>query len=136
MPNNQKNIEKDSTKKSWSSRYKTSGTILNDKTNQKELLVVRNKEWYEKLCPRIFQVLTEQDAIYEKGRRITSLRNARRINIDIIKLLSRSNKKDAIMVIIDWFTKIIWLRVTITNISSEETVKIYWDKIWKLHEIP
>ena len=30
----------------------------------------------------------------------------------------------------------IQLKVTTTNISSEEIAKIYWDEIWKLHGIP
>jgi len=40
------------------------------------------------------------------------------------------------MVIVDRFTKMVRLKVTMTNISLEEIVKIYRDKIWKLHRIP
>ena len=43
---------------------------------------------------------------------------------------------DAIVVIVDQFTKIIRLRATTTNISSEGIVKIYRDDIWKLHGVP
>jgi len=43
---------------------------------------------------------------------------------------------DAIMVIIDRFTKMIQLKMTTTNISSEGIAKIYRDKIWKMHRIP
>ena len=43
---------------------------------------------------------------------------------------------DTIMIIIDQFTKIIRLKATTTNISSEEIAKIYKDNIWKLHRIP
>ena len=43
---------------------------------------------------------------------------------------------DAIVVIVDWFTKIIWLKVTTTNIPSKGVAKIYRDKIWKLYRIP
>jgi len=43
---------------------------------------------------------------------------------------------DAIMIIVDRFTKMIRLKVTMTNISSEGIAKIYWDEIWKLHGIP
>jgi len=43
---------------------------------------------------------------------------------------------DAIVVIIDQFTKMIQLKVTTTNISSEEITKIYRNKIWKLHGVP
>jgi len=40
------------------------------------------------------------------------------ISIDIIGPLPRSNKMDAILVIVDRFTKMIRLKVTTTNISS------------------
>jgi len=58
------------------------------------------------------------------------------ISINIIGSLPKSNGKDAIVVIVDRFTKIIRLKVTITNISSEEIAKIYWDEIWKLYGVP
>jgi len=43
---------------------------------------------------------------------------------------------DAIVVIVDRFTKMIRLKTTIMNISSKGIVKIYKDEIWKLHGIP
>jgi len=43
---------------------------------------------------------------------------------------------DAILVIIDRFTKIIHLKATTTNISLEEIAKIYRDDIWKLYGVP
>jgi len=43
---------------------------------------------------------------------------------------------EAIVVIVDQFTKMIQLKVTTTNISSEDKAKIYKDKIWKLYGIP
>jgi len=43
---------------------------------------------------------------------------------------------DAIVVIVDQFTKIIRLKATTMNISSEGIAKIYRDEIWKLHGIP
>ena len=58
------------------------------------------------------------------------------ISIDIIGPLPKSNRMDTIVVIIDWFTKMIRLKATTTNISSEEIAKIFRDKIWKLHRIP
>ena len=36
----------------------------------------------------------------------------------------------------DRFTKMIQLKATTTNVSSEEIVKIYRDDIWKLYRIP
>ena len=43
---------------------------------------------------------------------------------------------DAIVVIVDRFTKMIQLKATTINISLEEIAKIYKDKIWKIHSIP
>jgi len=43
---------------------------------------------------------------------------------------------DAIVVIVDRFTKIIRLKATMTNISSEGIAKIYKNDIWKLHGVP
>jgi len=51
------------------------------------------------------------------------------ISIDIIGPLPKSNGMDAIVVIVDKFTKMIHLKATITNISSEEIAKIYRDDI-------
>ena len=53
------------------------------------------------------------------------------ISIDIIGLLSKPKDKDAIIVIVDWFTKIIRLKVITTTVSSEDIAKIYQDDIWK-----
>ena len=43
-------------------------------------------------------------------------------HIDIIRSLSKS---DVIMVIVDQFIKIIWLKTTTTSVLSEEIAKIY-----------
>ena len=43
---------------------------------------------------------------------------------------------DAIVVIIDRFTKMIRLKATTMNISLKGITKIYRDNIWKLHRIP
>ena len=43
---------------------------------------------------------------------------------------------DAIVVIVDWFTKMIQLKVMIINVSSKGIAKIYRDEIWKLYRIP
>ncbi len=58
------------------------------------------------------------------------------ISINIIRLLPKLNGKNTIIVIVDQFTKMIHLKATITNISSEEIAKIYQNKIWKLHGVP
>ena len=58
------------------------------------------------------------------------------ISIDIIGPLPSSNGMDAIVVIMDRFTKMIRLKATTTNISLEEIVKVYRDEIWKIHGVP
>jgi len=58
------------------------------------------------------------------------------ISINIIGPLPKSNEMDAIVVIVDRFTKIIHLKATTMNVSSEEIAKIYRDDIWRLHGIP
>ena len=58
------------------------------------------------------------------------------ISIDIIGLLPKSNGMDAIVVIVDQFMKMIRLKATMTNVSSEGIANIYRDDIWKLHGIP
>ena len=43
---------------------------------------------------------------------------------------------DVIVVIVDQFTNMIWLKATTTSISSEGIAKIYKDNIWKLYGVP
>jgi len=52
-----------------------------------------------------------------------------KISIDIIGPLSKSNGMDAIVVIVNRFMKMIHLKTTTINISSEGIVKIYRDDI-------
>ena len=58
------------------------------------------------------------------------------ISINMIGPLPRSNKMDAILVIVDRFIKMIRLKATMTSLSSEGVAKIYRDEIWKIHGIP
>jgi len=58
------------------------------------------------------------------------------ISINIIGPLPKSNGMNAIVVIVDRFTKMIRLKATTINISLEGIAKIYRDEIWKLHGIP
>jgi len=51
------------------------------------------------------------------------------ISIDIIGPLLKSNGMDATVVIVDRFTKMVHLKATTMNISSEEIAKIYQDDI-------
>ena len=64
-----------------------------------------------------------------------SQRPWQKISINIIGLLLRFNEIDTIMVIVDRFMKIIQLKATTMNISSEGIAKIYRDDIWKLHGV-
>ena len=47
------------------------------------------------------------------------------ISIDIIRPLLRSNDKNAIVVIVNQFLKIIWLKAMMTLVLLEEIAKIY-----------
>ena len=58
------------------------------------------------------------------------------ISINIIRPLSKSKDKNIFVVIVDQFTKMIRLKVTITIVSCEDITKIYQDNIWKLHGVP
>ena len=58
------------------------------------------------------------------------------ISINIIGPLPKSNGMDAIVVIVNRFTKMIQLKATMTNISLEGIAKIYRDDIWKLYGVP
>jgi len=58
------------------------------------------------------------------------------ISIDVIGPLLRSEDKDAILVVVDRFSKMIRLMATTTSISSSEVARIYRDNIWKIHGIP
>ena len=51
------------------------------------------------------------------------------ISIDIIGPLPKSNEMDVIVVITNRFTKMVRLKATTTNVSSEEIAKIYRDDI-------
>jgi len=57
------------------------------------------------------------------------------ISINIIGPLPKSNGMDAIVVIVNQFTKMIRLKVTMINISLEGIAKIYRNNIWKLHGV-
>ena len=58
------------------------------------------------------------------------------IGIDIMRLLPRSNNKDIIVVIVNWFIKIIRLKAITTTVSLEEIAKIYRDNTWEIHKVP
>ena len=79
------------------------------------------------------QMLVEQSAISKKAGKLHLLEIPQElwqeISINIIGLLPKLNEKDAIVAIVDKFTKIARLKLTITNISFKEIVKIYKDKI-------
>jgi len=58
------------------------------------------------------------------------------ISIDVIEPLPKSEDKDAILVVVDQFSKMIRLMTIMTSISSSEVARIYWNDIWKIHSIP
>ena len=58
------------------------------------------------------------------------------ILVDLISPLPKSKGKNAIIVIVDQFSKMIWLFPVSTKITSQGVVKIFRDEIFKLHGIP
>ena len=50
--------------------------------------------------------------------------------------LPESKGKDAVLVIVDRFTKMIRLSATTMDASSKDIARIYQDEIWKLHGLP
>ena len=57
------------TGKLWSSKCGTSRTTVNAWVNQEILLVARDKKWYQEICSRMHQVLTEQSVTHEESVR-------------------------------------------------------------------
>jgi hypothetical protein len=58
------------------------------------------------------------------------------ISIDMIGPLPKSQEKDAIIVIVDRFSKMIHLIPTTTSLSSSDLAEMYKQEIWRLHGIP
>ena len=58
------------------------------------------------------------------------------ISLDIIGPLPESNGFNAILLVIDQFSKMIHLIPTTTELSTKGLIDIYLKQIWKLHGIP
>ena len=58
------------------------------------------------------------------------------ISVDLIGPLPESKGKNAIMVVVDRFSKMIWLFPVSTKITFQGVAKIFRDEIFKLHGIP
>ena len=58
------------------------------------------------------------------------------ISVDLIGPLPESKGKNIIMVIVDQFSKMIWLFPVSTKITSQGMAKIFRNEIFKLHGIP
>ena len=58
------------------------------------------------------------------------------VSVDLIGPLPESHGKNAIMVIVDRFSKMIRLFPTTTEITSQGVAKIFRDEVFKLHGIP
>ena len=88
----------------------------------------------------MLEIPTEWSVIYKESRRTSSIGNIlttiAKISIGIIGLLLRSNNKNAIVVIMDYFTKMTRLKINTMAVLSEEIAKIYQDDIWKMHRVP
>ena len=58
------------------------------------------------------------------------------ISVDLIGLLLESKGKNAIMIVVDCFSKMIQLFPVSTKITFQGIAKIFRDEIFKLHRIP
>jgi hypothetical protein len=58
------------------------------------------------------------------------------ISIDMIGPLPKSDEHDSILVIVDRFSKMIHLILTMTSLSSAGLAKIYKKEVWHIHGIP
>ena len=58
------------------------------------------------------------------------------ISVDLIRPLPESKGKNAIMIVVNYFSKMIWLFLVSTKITSQGMAKIFRDEIFKLHSIP
>ncbi|KAF7762598.1 hypothetical protein Agabi119p4_9191 [Agaricus bisporus var. burnettii] len=58
------------------------------------------------------------------------------ISIDMIRPLPKSKEKDAIIVIVDRFSKMIHLVPTTTSLTSTDLAEIYKEEVWRHHGIP
>ena len=56
--------------------------------------------------------------------------------MDLITGLPDSHGYDAIMVVVDRFTKMIHVIPTNGTVSSEGVARLFWDNVWKLHGLP
>lgn len=58
------------------------------------------------------------------------------ISVDLIVGLPDSQGYDSILVVVDWFTKMIHALPTMSTITAEGIAKLYRDNVWKLHGLP
>src|SRR6266568_7242096 len=58
------------------------------------------------------------------------------ISVDIISPLPMSHEYNAILAIVDHYTKQIHLILTMMELTSGKLVELYQDHIWKLHSLP
>ncbi len=115
-------------------------TTKDARIDQMKLLVARIKRDVKKYIQGYFKYQQNKVQHQKKTGELHPLKIPQEpwqeISIDIIRPLSRSNRMDTIVVIIDQFTKMIQLKAITTSISSEGIAKIYRDNIWKLHGVP
>lgn len=58
------------------------------------------------------------------------------ISVDLIVGLPDSQGYNSILVIVDWFTKMIHALLTMSTITAKGIAKLYHDNVWKLHGLP
>ena len=58
------------------------------------------------------------------------------LTVDFITKLLLVARKDMILVVCNWLSKMTYFVVTIERISAEELVQLFRDNVQKLHELP
>ena len=74
----QENLGTSTMRKLWSCKCWPPRTVKNVGIDQTKLLVARNQERCQKICSRMFQMLTEQSTVPKESGRITPIGNTTR----------------------------------------------------------
>ena len=58
------------------------------------------------------------------------------ISVDFITKLPLAQEYDAILVVVDWLTKMVHFIPTTEKTMAEELAKLFRDNVWKLYGLP
>jgi len=58
------------------------------------------------------------------------------ISVDFITKLPLAQRYGTILVVCDWFSKIVHFIATMEKTSAERLARLFRDHVWKLHRLP